>query len=176
MRFKLTKSEKEAQKMMKELIDKPKSFKPNDFKPGKILMYIYRPKDDKNPYDRNPLVMVLGRSRKYTLAWSINWTPPKMRKKVLNYIMKKNKKNIKNGDDIEVDYDTIKKIVKGLGPVIRLYINNRISPKGVVVPYFQYNRVIELRAENFIGISSEEAWALAKKKKKEKKRKKKWFW
>lgn len=169
MAYKLTDAEKEANVMMKNLIRKPTKFKGKDFKPGKILLYTYRAKYDKNPYDMSPMIMVLGRSKKYTLGWSINWTPPKMREKVLDYIMKKNRKNIDKGKDIEIDYKTIKKIVKGLGPVIRLYLNNRISPKGVVVPSYQYYKVTNLRAENFIGISSEEAWKLAVKKKKKKK-------
>ncbi len=171
MAKKMTQEEKDAYSMMKKLIDKPQKLKKTDFKPGKILMYAYKAKFDKNPYDRTPMVMVLGRSKKYTLGWSINWTPPKMREKVLDYIMKKNKKNINKGKDIEIDYQTIKKIVKGLGPVIRLYINNRISPKGVSVPSYQYYKVTNLRAENFIGISANEAWARAKIAKKKKRKK-----
>jgi hypothetical protein len=172
MAYKLTDKEKDANKMMKDLIRKPIKFKGNDFKPGKILLYTYRAKFDKNPYDMSPMIMVLRRSSKYTLGWSINWTPPKMREKVLDFIMKKNKKNIDKGKDIEIDYATIKKIVKGLGPVIRLYINKRISPKGVSVPSYQYYKVTNLRAENFMGISSEEAWKMAVKKKKKKGKKK----
>jgi len=157
--------EKDAYKMMKNLLQKPQYLKKTDFKPGKVLMFVYKAKYDKNPYDRTPLGMVLGRSKKYTLMWSINWTPPMFREKVFNYIMKMNKKNISKGKDIEIDYLTIKKIIRGLGPVIRLYINNRISPKGVKVPSFQFYKLINLRAENFIGISAEEAWKIAKIKK-----------
>ena len=135
-------------------------------------MFTYRAKFNKNPYDMSPMAMVLGRSSKYSLMWSINWTPPKMREKVLDYIMKKNRRNIDKGKPIEIDYKTIKKIVKGLGPVIRLYLNNRISPKGVSIPSYQYYKVTNLRAENFIGISADQAWkmALANKKKKRKKK------
>jgi len=165
-------NEKDAYIMMKELIRKPIKLKASNFKAGKIVLFQYSAKYDQNPYDMSPMIMVLGRSRKYTLGWSINWTPPKMREKVLDYIMKKNRKNIDNGKPIEIDYKTIKKIVKGLGPVIRLYLNNRISPKGVSVPNYQYYKVTNLRAENFIGISAENAWKMAVKKYKSKKRKK----
>lgn len=169
-------NEKDAYVMMKDLIRKPIKLKSTDFKPGKILLYSYSAKYDQNPYDMSPMIMVLGRSRKYTLGWSINWTPPKMREKVLDYIIKKNQKNIDKGKAIEIDYKTIKKVVQGLGPVIRLYLNNRISTKGVVVPSYQYYKVTNLRAENFIGISSEDAWklALANKSKKKSKKGKKW--
>jgi len=171
MAFKLTQKEKDANKMMKDLIKKPTKLKASDFKPGKIILYTYRAKNENNPYDMSPMNMILGRSKKYTLCWAINWTPPKMREKVLDYIMKKNKRNLDKGKEIEVDYDTIKKIVRGLGPVIRLYLNNRISPKGVIVPSYQYYKVTNIRAENFIGISSEDAWKMAKAKKKKKKKK-----
>lgn len=165
-------NEKESYIMMKNLIKKPIKLKSSDFKPGKILLYSYAAKYDKNPYDMSPMVMVLRRSSKYTLAWSINWTPPAMREKVLDFIIKKNRKNIDKGKDIEIDYNTIKKIIKGLGPVIRLYINRRISPKGVSLSSYQYYKVINLRAENFIGISSEKAWEMAVKQKKKRKAKK----
>jgi len=166
------KNEKEANIMIKELIKRPVQLKQQDFKPGKMLIYSYAPKYDKNPYDMSPLIMVLGRTKKHTLGWSINWTPPKMRQKVLGYIMKKNKRNIEHGRPIEIDYRTIKKIIKGLGPVIRLYLNNRISRKGVSIPSYDYNKTINLRAENFIGISAEEAWKMAVKKYNSKKSKK----
>lgn len=172
MAYKLSDKEKDAHKMMKDLIDKPVKLGASDFKPGKIILYTYRAKNQDNPYDMSPMNMILGRSNKYTLCWAINWTPPKVREKVLDYIMKMNKRNIKKGREIEIDYKTIKKIVKGLGPVIRLYLNNRISPKGVVVPSYQYYKVIDLRAENFIGISSDDAWRMAKAKHKKKRKKK----
>ena len=171
MAFKYTEKEKDANKMMKDLIQKPISLKASDFKPGKIILYTYRAKNESNPYDMSPMNMILGRSKKYTLCWAINWTPPEMREKVLDYIMKLNKKNIKKGKEIEIDYKTIRKIVKGLGPVIRLYLNNRISPKGVVVPSYQYYKVTHLRAENFIGISSTDAWKMAKMNKKPRRKK-----
>lgn len=152
--------------MMKDLIAKPTKLSGKDFKPGKMVLYTYRAKYDMNPYDMSPLIIVLGRSKKYTLGLAWNWCPPKMREKIMDYIMKKNKKNIKKGKEIELDYQMIKNLVKGAGPIVRLYLNNRISPKGVAVPSYQYYKAIHLRAENFIGISAKEAWALAVKKKK----------
>jgi hypothetical protein len=166
MAYKLTDNEKDAHKMMKDLIAKPKKLKASDFKPGKMILYTYRALYDKNPYDMSPVVIVLGRSKKYTLGLNWNWCPPKAREKVMDFIMSKNKKNISKGKELELDYKMIKSIIKGLGPIVRLYLNNRISPKGVSVPSYQYYKAIHLRAENFIGISSKDAWALANKKKK----------
>ena len=168
---KSTEVEKDSYNMMKELLRKPTRLKNSDFKAGKIILYSYKAKTI-SKYDKTPLNMILGRSNKYTLCWAINWTPPKMREKVLDFIMKKNKKRIENGKDIQIDYKTIRKIVKGLGPVIRLYLNDRISPKGVVLSPYQYYKVVNLRAESFTGgLSSNEAWAMAIKNKRKKKRK-----
>lgn len=168
---KMSKEEKDAYDMMKKLIDEPKKLKSSDWKAGSIIMYQYSPKYDKNPYDKTPVNMVLSRSKGYTLCWAINWTPPKLREKVIDYVMKKNKKNIEKGLHLRIDYKTIKKIIIGLGPVIRLYINRRISPKGVIIPPYQYYKVVNLRAENFIGISAEKAWKIAKRNKKKQKKK-----
>lgn len=155
------KNEKDSLLMMKNLISKPTKFKSTDFKPGKMLMYSYFPKKDKNPYDSSPLIIVLRRNTKYTLGLNLNWCPPVFRQKVITFILNKNSNNIKQSKEIEVDYKMIKKIIKGLGPVVRLYLNNRISNKGVVIPSYQFTKVINLRSENFIGISAEKAWNLA---------------
>ena len=169
MAYKLSQSEKDVHLMMKELIRKPKKLTAGDFKPGKIVLFSYRAKFDKNPYDLSPMIIVLGRSKKYTLGLAWNWCPPKAREKVMDFIMKKNRKNMDKGKEIELDYKMVKAIVKGLGPIVRLYLNNRISPKGVSVPSYQYYKAINLRAENFIGISAQDAWKLAVKNKKKKK-------
>jgi len=163
MAYKLTDKEKEAHIMMKKLLKKPKTLKASDFKPGNMILYTYRPKYKENPYDMSPMCMVLSRSRKYTLGLNMNWCPPKLRKGLMDYIMRKNKTNIRKGLPLELSYDMVKTVIKGLGPIVRLYINRRISPKGVVVPQNQYYKIIDLRAENFIGISAEKAWNLAVK-------------
>lgn len=165
MSRKVTDQEKEAHILMKNLIAKPKKLKSTDFKRGKMVMFSYRPKFDKNPYDRTPLIIVLRRSRTYTLGLNWHWCPPSARKKLLDFIFKKNRTNVKLGLPLNLSFDMIKKIIKGLGPIVRLYINNRISLKGVPVQHDQFYKVISLRAETFIGISASQAWSGAVKKK-----------
>jgi hypothetical protein len=172
MAYKLSDKEKDAHKMMKELLRKPIKLKGANFKPGRMILFTYRAKFNKNPYDMSPMIIVLGRSKKYTLGLNWNWCPPKARVKVMDFIMKKNQKNMDKGKEIELDYAMVKSIIKGLGPIVRLYLNNRISPKGVPIPSYQYYKAIDLRSENFIGISSKEAWKVAKANKKKKRGKK----
>jgi hypothetical protein len=167
---KMTQAEKDAYDMFKKLLDKPTKLKNSDFTPGSLLMFAYDAKDKFSAYDGRPLCLVLRHSKAYTLGLNFNWMPPKMREKVLDGIMKQNKKNIKKGLPITVSYSTVKRLIKGLGPVIRLYINKRISPKGVVVPGYQYYKVTNLRSEHFIGISAKSAWAAAIANKKAKKK------
>ena len=171
--MKMTKEEKDSYNMFKKLVQKPKKLTPSDFVPGAIIMYVYDAKDKTKAYDGRPLSLILGRSSTHTLGLNFNWCPPKLREKILDGLMKRNKSNIKKGKPIVANYQMVKSLVRGLGPVIRLYINKRISPKGVVLPSYQYYKVITLRSEHFIGISAKSAWALAIAGYKAKKAKKK---
>jgi len=158
---KLTPAEQSAYETFKKLLRKPKKLKNSDFYPGAFILFVYDAKDKTKAYDGRPLGMILGRSKKYTLALNFHWIPPKLREKIMDKILKMNKKNIKKNLPIVLNYQMIKGIIKGLGPVVRLYINKRISPKGVIIPSYEYYKVIHLRAEHFIGISSQQAWNAA---------------
>lgn len=160
----LTDIEKEAHKMMKDAIKKPTILKAKYFKPGALIMFSYSAKYADNPYDATPVAFIIGRNRKYT--WGINfaWVPPALRKGIIDMIMEKNKKNIANNKDLEVPKDLLKKIFRMGLPAFRKYLNNRISPKGVVVPYTEYTRIVHLRSEHFINISAEDAWKIAVQK------------
>ena len=158
---KMTKEEKDSYDAFKKMIDKPEKLKKSDFYPGALIMYAYDAQDKSKAYDGRPLCLVLGRAGKHTLGINFHWMPAKLREKVMDGIMKQNKTNIKKGLKLTVNYQTVKALVKGLGPVVRLYINERISPKGVVVPSYQYYKAINLRSEHFIGISAKAAWAAA---------------
>jgi hypothetical protein len=172
MAYKLTDSEKEAHIMMKEFLKKPTNLKAKDFQPGQIILYTYRAKYDKNPYDANPVVFVLGRNRKHTIGINFNWIPPALRKGIMGMIMsKQNIKNIEKGKPLVIPKLLVKRIFRMGVPAFRKYINKRISPKGVVVPHTVYPKILDLRAEHFIGISSEDAWKIAVNKIKKNKRK-----
>lgn len=165
----LTQEEKEAHIMMANLIKKPINFKTTDFKPGNMLLFHYKAKYDKNPYDATPLCFVLKRSASYILGLNFHWLPKPLRKLFVDAIFKNNKTNIKKNKPLEINYKIIKGLLMKFGaPALRLYIRHRISPKGVVVPHTDYFRAVDLRAEHFINISADQAWNLARKKFKEK--------
>ncbi len=158
-------NEKDAYIMMKNFIKKPTLLKASHFKPGQIIMFSYAAKYDKNPYDASPLLFVLGRNRKHTIGINFGWIPPVLRKGIMGMIMsKRNIKNMEKGKDLHIPKLLVKRIFRMGVPAFRKYINKRISPKGVVVPHTMYPKVVDLRAEHFIGISSEDAWKIAVKK------------
>lgn len=169
-----------SRKKMKEELDKIqakpiKDLKANYFKyfkAGQMVFFRYNAKNKKVPFDKNPMIIVLRQGSKYTLGLNFHWTPIKYRKILIDYIFRINKHNIKNGKPIKVTYSDIKKIIKGFGPVIRLYINSRMSKSGAIIEPYLFKKAIELKTEYFIGISSDEAWEFAKKQYKKAKAKK----
>lgn len=165
----LTFAEKDSLAMIKKMTKKARVVKGADFKTGQIIMFNYNAKYDKNPYDATPMAMILERGPKHTLALNWNWIPPKLRKKMMDLILKKNKKNIEKGLPLDFDYGDVKTILMRAGaPALRKYINSRISKKGVIIPHVYYPKVVNLRSEHFIGISAEDAWKLSIQKKKKK--------
>lgn len=163
--------EKDAFETFKSLARNPKRLKPKYFKVGNMLFYSYRAKHPQ-PYDKTPLTIILGRSRKYTLGINVHWTPPRLRKKLLEFLMSRLRK-VNNEYFFDLTKKDLRLITHYFGRVIRKYINTRISRKGVIVPKEIYYKVIYLRSETFIGISAEEAWSYATKLQREKKMKRK---
>jgi hypothetical protein len=167
----MTPEEKEAYNMMKTLMNKPLPLKRSDFTPGQMILFSYKAKFDKNPYDATPLIFVLHSSKSYTLGLNFHWIPRPVRKIFVEFVYKQNKQNIKKNLPLQLTYKMIKSLFLKFGaPAVRLYINKRISPKGVIVPQNLFYKAIDLRSESFIGISAEQAWAIARRKVKERKK------
>jgi hypothetical protein len=163
----------DALKMFRTLVKtKVQPFKPKDLVPGSMISYTYIAKDKTKVWDKTPLTMILRRSKGYTLGLNFHWVPKKARAILLSYILKKNKKNIKAGLPLEISYPEIKAIVirLKLKAVVRLYINKRMSKRGIVIPNEFMRKAIDLPAENFIGMSAENAYKLMVRKDKTKKK------
>ncbi len=164
-------SPSQSMKYVKGLLkDSTRTLKNNDFKPGSILMYFYDAKDKEQTYDRTPLTFVLRRNKTHTLSLNLHWAPMPMRVILVKKIISLNRKNIKEGKPLEFDYKTLKPFLKRIGfaPVIRLYINKRISKKGVVVPADQFMNIARTKTETFTKgkHSAEELYKRAIKKSK----------
>lgn len=164
-----TKYEKklDALKMFRELVKTSvKPLNEKDFAVGRMVTFSYNAKDKSKVWDNTPLVIVLRRSKGYTLGLNFHWVPQKIRYVLLEYILKKNKRKIPSNEPLNVSYAMVKELIINLRlrAVVRLYINKRISKRGVVIPYELMRKAIDLPAENFIGMSSDQAYSLMVKK------------
>lgn len=148
------KDEREAMKLMKSMLSTNlQGFKANDFRGHNLIFMRYDAKFKNKVYDRTPLVLILRRSRGYVLGLNFHWLPVPLRLILLKLILKMNKNNLKKGYPLTVTYQMLKPIITkmGMSPVIRLYIFNRISRKGLVIPPEYWLTVAKIRAESFTG-------------------------
>jgi len=104
--------------------------------PGRIIMFKYDAKDKTVVYDKTPLVFVLKASKRRMLGLNFHWLPFNKRIEFVRYIMKTNKRNIKNNVPLVFNYNSARAFLKKgkYYPVIRMYIRTRIGSKGVLIP------------------------------------------
>lgn len=144
---------KQSNDYVRELLKKPKGFKPNDFLPGTLLFYQYDAKDKTQMYDKTPLVLVLGTKRGYMLGLNFHWLPYQKRLWLVDRVLEHSKSEIRKKNRIRFTYQDFKPLMKSVHyqPCIRVYIRRRISPRGVVIPISELKQAARLRAETFTG-------------------------
>lgn len=157
-----------------------KKFAQDNLQSGNMIFFKYSAKYKELPYDRTPLIFVLKRSKGYTLGINLHWCPIPLRIIFTKLIMKLNSSNIKKNKPIVISYEMVKPLIYklGLGPTIRLYINSRMSSKGLVVEPEYWMDACKLHAESFTGGYSSDAiysQAITDFNKRSKQRKKKWY-
>ena len=157
----LSDNEKLSLKYMKNKITRSVFLKNEFLTPGTMLFYTYNPKDQDNPYDKTPLILVVARSKKHILGINFHWAPIEMRKKILKIFMNANKANIKNKRPLELSKAMSKEMYRLCKPIFRKYIIKRMSRRCAVIPHTEMGYVINLRAEHFIGVDSSTAFKLA---------------
>jgi hypothetical protein len=144
---------KQSTKKIKSLLDETIRLDSRHFAEGNLIFCNYSAKDTSVPFDKTPLMLVLRRGPSHTLGLNFHWLPYSMRLNLIKYILKINENNIRRGRPLEFNYKMLKPMLKGMGyaPVIRLYINKRISKKGVVIPPDRLLEVARLRTETITG-------------------------
>ncbi len=141
-------------KNMKTLVKgKSRRFKDSDFQMGQMLFYSYNAKDKEQNFDRTPLVIVLWSNSKHVLGLNLHWCPIPLREILIKQIYKSNKKNIKQGLPLQVDYSQLKGLIYRLKltPIIRKYIKKRISTVGVNIESTDWLMAAKTRSEIFTG-------------------------
>jgi len=159
---------KESLEMVKNLIKtESKSLQPM-IKTGALLMFKYDAKDKDQKYDKTPLVMVLSKTSKYMLGVNFHWMPSQYRQVIVEYILKRNSKQIRNKMPLKMKYKDLRGVIKSIGafPVIRLYIRGRMSSKGVKIPDELLSQACKLKTETFTKgrANSTTLWGRAKQK------------
>jgi hypothetical protein len=162
---------KESMAFMKKMMKTNKKKLSNkDFLTGKILSFGYDAKDKTATWDSTPLVIVLIRGKSHTLAVNLHWAPVPLRIILVKKILMLNKNNIKNKKPLELNYSDIKPFLKkvGFAPIIRLYINKRITSMGIVIPDEHLMNAAKLKSETFTQgkVDSETLYKIALRKNK----------
>jgi len=160
-------SNSESLIQVKKLLTTRRNMSRRDFIPGNLIFTSYDAKDKKQTYDKTPLILILRRSTKYTLGLNFHWLPMNMRLTLIKLIISQNKLNIKNNKPMKFSYHDLRPHLKSLGyaPVIRLYINKRMSKIGVVIPPDRLIEVARLKTETFTNgrYSAQEMLNMARK-------------
>lgn len=163
-------SKKDSIAAAKELIKERKKLSGKDLIPGNLIFGYYSAKDKTQTYDKTPLMLILRRNNTHTLAINFHWIPLAMRLNLIRSIITMNEKEIKRGSPLNFSYAKLRPMLKSLGyaPCIRLYINKRMSNRGVVIPPDRLTEVARLKSETFTNgrYSASQLFQMAKRKKK----------
>ena len=99
------------------------------FLPGNLVAFNYNAKHANKPYDKNPLVIMLGPSKKYKdlyLGLNIHWMKRNERVSVASFFLELREK--RKGKLVYNDIKPFLKLYKG-SPILRSYYYNRVSNK-----------------------------------------------
>lgn len=145
-----------SRKKVRELIAQKKALASTDLRPGNILFTAYNAKDKSLPFDRTPLFLILRSSKSYVLGLNFHWIPYTMRVWLVQYIIRQNKQNIRHERKLDFSYRKLKGLLKKLkySPCIRLYIVQRLGPKGTVIDPKDLKDVCTLDTSTFTGVDA----------------------
>jgi hypothetical protein len=182
---KLEESEKEASKILQDLASKKlTNLRSQDVSPGNLVYFQYKAKGAENDpefvYDKTPFSFFLQShqstsSSSKILGINLHWLPKVLRKTIMNAIIKIGRNDIKRGKIPIIQYRELKPVLQNTGAIyaVRLYIKNRISQRGIVVPPEYFIKTAESVPPEQItnGYSAEQIFAMAIKRAKSTKRK-----
>ena len=153
--------EEVSYQFLMERVRHNKPFRKEDLRNGKMILAAYSPKDNKSPYDKNPLILIIYRTSRHILGLNLHWLPPKGRVLILRLLFQHNANNIRMNKPLEVSSALSKQFWRLARPIFRKYIVSRLSRRGVVVQPHEMDKIIMLPSERFIGISSTQAYLLS---------------
>jgi hypothetical protein len=121
------------------------------FEPGKLVAFNYDAKHKQYRYDKNPLVIMLGPSRKHKnlyLGLNIHWLPLNERVSIASFFLELLEK--RKG---KLTYDDVKPFIKMFKgkPVLRSYIYERVSNKVYEMDPDMYLSAAAVPTEKWMG-------------------------
>lgn len=167
----LKKLGQEAEEFTKDLNEAKKDrFKVTSRKniyPGAMIQFKYnaKHKDTLKFWDGNPAVIVLRFNGRRMLALNLHFVPFKLRKLIAEYVIKRNRSNIKNNRPIYIDYKMMKNFLISIKATvcIRAYIVTRMSSKvTMVISHKDYIiGATSLKTAKLYKMTSDEIYRLA---------------
>jgi hypothetical protein len=149
---KSTKSiKKDAKKIWRDLkISAGRRKTLNTFKPGNLVAFSYNPKNPEKTYDKKPLVLMLGPSRKKKnlyLGLNLHHMPLNQRVGAATFFMELLEK--RNG---QLTYDDVKPFLKKFqgSPILRSYYYSRVSKQVYEMSTEQYQVAAGMPSEQII--------------------------
>lgn len=120
-------------------------------KDGTICYFKYKPQDKNQVWDYKPLVLVLGVSNSYVLGCNFHWINMNERLRLIEYILKINKKGSTINMPLEFTYKQLKPFLKKpeYKKCIHLYIRKRMSTNGVIIDPKYLLDVARLKLQHF---------------------------
>jgi len=119
-------------------------------KPGKLMTYKYNAKDVTKKFDKNPLIVCLGWSRKFPnshfLGLNLHWMPKEKRVYLAALIVEMLDKK-----DGKLVYEDVKPLIKKFegSPILRMYIFKRVSKDMMVMNEEVYLQAASLSYEEW---------------------------
>jgi hypothetical protein len=128
------------------------SKKKDSFAPGNLITFKYNALHKENKYDKHPLVVSLGYSKKfgkkYFLGLNLHWFPKSRRVMIASLIVEMLKD--RNG---KLTYEDVKPLMQMFKdtPMLRMYIVKRVSKKILQMPPETYKRAAAISYEEWAG-------------------------
>ena len=114
--------EEVSYQFLMERVRHNKPFRKEDLRNGKMILAAYSPKDNKSPYDKNPLILIIYRTSRHILGLNLHWLPPKGRVLILRLLFQYNANNIRMNKPLEVSSALSKQFWRLARPIFRKYI------------------------------------------------------
>jgi hypothetical protein len=135
---------------------------------GRMYMYAYDPKHkDTLPfYDRFPLIFLVGPAPKGWYGLNMHYLPPVLRAKLFDKLLDfTNNDRFDETTKLRLSYELLGSVSKlrAFEPCFKRYIQGHVKSKMVEVPAAEWENVMYLPTDQFVGANRQTIWQKARK-------------